>query len=878
MTSPLTVLVVAHTHWDREWYRSAGRFRQRLVALVDELLDEPPPPGESFLLDGQGIVLEDYLAVRPERAAELGALLRAERIEAGPWYVLADELIPGGEALIRNLLAGRDVLRALRALAPSVLYCPDAFGHPAALPDLAEGFGCALVVTWRGYGGARWPEGDVVRWRGSAGADVLMLHLPPDGYEFGSTLPLEAEAAAERWQRVEGVLRPRATLGVTLLLNGADHHARQRGQAEAVHALAAAASPAEVRPSALRDACSALAAAACDHELATIDGELRDSYGYTWTLQGTLGTRAAQKRRNARLERSLVHDVEPWLALRPHGVDARSAALLRHAWRTLLQGHPHDTLCGTSIDAVASALDARHDDAGEQADGLRADALTALLEHDEELARGAQPRWSPAVVIRNRAARARGGVVELELSATIAGVAVGPGSADRQGARRQVPSWRVEGVPLQILSRSERVALTESPRDYPDADLVSEARALGWVRPVNGYAVETFAPRGGGRRTSRVEIPNPVRAEGDSLDNGILTVTVTESGAIRLSELATGRVVDGLLSLEDAKDVGDLYTPAIRGALSAPAFGRVRVVHRGPLRGAIAIDYRTPPRRSGTVRMRVVLSLDADAHFVRIRVVGHNSAHDHRLRVKISTGLRDATTVADAAFHPVLRQPLTISNDDARMERVIPTAPLHRWVSRYGADAGATIFSDGLAEYESIHDGSVAITLVRAVGTLSRHDLPERPGHAGWPAETPLAQSPGAFEAAFAIALHGRDTPEQRDTVQSMADDVLLPLIGDTLRSNLGEPRIVGGLELVGPGLAFSAAMPARELDWIVLRCVNRRDHRVEGAWRLGSMIAEASVARLDETRLAPLASSAHEIPFVAEPHAIVTILARLAP
>ena len=72
MTSAFRVLVVAHTHWDREWYHSVGRFRQRLVALVDELLDDPPPVGESFLLDGQAIVLDDYLAVRPERARGAG--------------------------------------------------------------------------------------------------------------------------------------------------------------------------------------------------------------------------------------------------------------------------------------------------------------------------------------------------------------------------------------------------------------------------------------------------------------------------------------------------------------------------------------------------------------------------------------------------------------------------------------------------------------------------------------------------------------------------------------------------------------------------------------------------------------------------------------
>src|SRR3954462_15548527 len=137
----LDVHVVSHTHWDREWYHPFERFRQRLIALIDELLDSPPSSGESFLLDGQAILLEDYLAIRPDRAGALAELLRDGRLEAGPWYVLADELIPSGEALVRNLLAGRRALARLGAGSPPVLYCPDSFGHPATLPELATGFG-----------------------------------------------------------------------------------------------------------------------------------------------------------------------------------------------------------------------------------------------------------------------------------------------------------------------------------------------------------------------------------------------------------------------------------------------------------------------------------------------------------------------------------------------------------------------------------------------------------------------------------------------------------------------------------------------------------------------------------------------------------------
>jgi hypothetical protein len=110
-----------------------------------------------------------------------------------------------------------------------------------------------------------------------------------------------------------------------------------------------------------------------------------------------------------------------------------------------------------------------------------------------------------------------------------------------------------------------------------------------------------------------------------------------------------------------------------------------------------------------------------------------------------------------------------------------------------------------------------------------------------------------------------------------MADDVLLPLVGETLRSNLDEPHRAGGLELLGEGLAFSAAYPARAHGWIVLRCVNRRDVAIAGSWRVGRALAEARLARLDETPISPLVVRERIVEFEAPPHAIVTVLARWA-
>ena len=872
----VTVHLVAHTHWDREWYHGEEWFQHRLVTLVDELLDDPPPTGEGFLLDGQAIVLDDYLRVRPERAAELSRLLQENRLEAGPWYVLADGVIPSAEALVRNLTLGRDTLRRLRGEPPPVLYCPDAFGHPAVLPDLAEGFGCEVVVVWRGYGGSRWPQGDTVRWRGPGGSLVLLAHLAPAGYELGCSLPHEVNEARDRWRTLADVLLPRASTAVVLLPNGADHHARQREQREAVQALADVARPHRVRHSTLRGWASALAEAARSAPLPEVRGELRDSYGYTWTLGGTLGSRTAQKRENAGVERLLVRDVEPWVAMTAMGGSASSRALLREGWRTLLGGHPHDTLCGTAIDSVADALDHRLRSARAHAESLREEALHALIGHDRERARERPAGWTPTLLLRNPVARRRSGVAHLVLTTTIADVAVGPGSASRQGVPRETPPAEVDGMLIQRLSSSEHVALVESPRAYPHAARVRDERALGWVREMGGYAVETRAQNDGTPEALPDAPPHTVRVDAHRMENGLLAVEVDGSGIVTLRDIVTNAVVRDAVQLEMARDAGDLYTPAIREPASPPTLRSVRVTLAGPLRGEMTVEFGVRDAEGTIVgQASVALVLDAGLSAMRVILSGDIAARDSRLRIRFATGLAGERTIADAAFHPVERAPIAVDTEDERMEAVVRTAPLHRWVSRYTHDRGVTIISDGLAEYEALDDGTIAVTLVRSVGVLSRHDLPERPGHAGWPVDTPGAQSPGPFEAAFALALHGPDSTDTRDLVERLADDVLLPITGETLRSNLDEPHAAGGVELIGDGLAFSAMLPAREPGWIVLRCVNRRETAVHGRWVLARDISDATYARLDETPKAALSANSREVAFEAAPHAIVTILVR---
>jgi len=895
MTSPPAPLrelvVVTHTHWDREWYLTREEFRPALVALVDEVLDAKDT--RPFLLDGQAVILTDYLENRPASEQHLRLALASGRLEAGPWFVLGDNLIPGGEALVRNLLTGRAVVRRLGGVPPAVLYCPDSFGHPACLPLLAAGFGFGVAVVWRGYGGEPWPPGDTVRHRAIDGSEVLLHHLAPDGYELGANLPSDRGDAARRWSALRAVLEPRATLGLAFLPNGADHHAVQANLGQALAALAVAAAPVQVSVASLGEFGDRLALRASGAALPVVQGELRHSPNYVWALQGTFGSRAPQKRANARAERLLVHGVETQTALAWWNDGVARRHEVHWLWRTLLACHPHDTLCGCSTDAVAMAMDERLREVMRGGMQVLSRARRARLGHDADAARDRRDQWQPRVVAWNSLPRARGGICELEVDEPVAFVPVGPGSAGAELPPAAKESWHIGHPPLvvQELSRELRHTRELSPRHYPVNELVQRRRLLAWVPPVPALgALVLPLVRGKGPRADG-GLPERVRTTRDTVENAHCRVWVSEHRTLCIAT-ADGRELHDVLGIEAVGERGDLYTHSpIPGTMARGGIVWHRLTRRGPLRGELRLTMQVvvPAReltsatgsaihhRASPVTFFVDVQLDAGASVVRFVVHGPPPAEvrDARVRLLVRTGVPSREVWADAAFGEVRRE-VPVGAPAAGRAREVPptTAPLHRYVSRYSETHGVTLISDGLAEYEAAPEGDIAVTLLRAVGELSRGDLPERPGHAGWPVSTPGAQGAGAPGGAFALFVHG---PRSEPTIAAIADaaDVeLLPLVGETWRSALAPIASKEGATLEGEGLVLSACKEAEAGGWLVLRCRNVLARPVAGSWQLQGA-AEACLARLDETPLGALTVQDGRVTFSAPAFGVVTILVR---
>jgi hypothetical protein len=635
----LTLHVVPHTHWDREWYLTFQRFRIRLVHLMDRLLAILGGDGayRHFMLDGQSILLEDYLEIRPEREAEIRQFVQLGRLSIGPWYILPDEFLVAPESLVRNLMLGDRVCSRFGDKMP-VGYTPDPFGHISQLPQILRGFGVETAAFRRGLA----EEPAELWWDASDGSRVLVCYLR-DSYDNAARLPTadpEAFVAAVRVARDS--LAPYVASGHLLLLAGTDH---QEPQPELPNLIAYANNGRLDGDRLLHSSLPAYVAALREsiqagQVLDVVEGELRSPKRHH-LLPGVLSARMWIKQRNDALETLLTRWAEPfaaWAELVDPGdslADAEghahltgheplrrvrhSGALLWHAWRLLLQNHPHDSICGCSVDQVHREMVSRFDQAEQIAQEVTGQSLTAVADQvdtqqlgliDDEYAT-AQP-----LVIFNPVDGPRTDVVTARLRLPDAPDAIEVVGPDGQPVPHQVlvdpaeterPFFKVEVTPEELatyiglveggrllshviqeveLRRTGdvvEVLLAVSESGEPDYSrlaaardrvqgfitrgeisrfiirtVIAETRDLVFLAPdLPAYGYATFAVR---PRQEAAALDHKKASAANGLENDLFRIKVDAAdGTLTLVDKASGAVYRGLNRFVDGGDRGDEY-------------------------------------------------------------------------------------------------------------------------------------------------------------------------------------------------------------------------------------------------------------------------------------------------------------------------------
>ena len=817
-------LIVSHFHWDREWYRTFEAYRARLADAVDRVLELlGSDPGFHFLLDGQTVVLEDYLAVRPQRRAELESALRAGRLGTGPWYVQPDSLLPSGEALVRNLLYGMRLATAFGARPSRVAYVPDSFGHPAQFPQLFAGFGLDTFVYWRGNGSELDALGGVYRWEAPDGSAVTAVLLR-DGYFNAACLPDDADQAAARLAAY--LAKVDVDGGPRLLMNGFDHMLPD-GHVGAVAEALAVLLEAPVQRGLLDDLIVPPPPEAPYHRGPLLGARLAN------LLPGVWSTRTPIKLANRRCEALLEGWAEPWAAL-AHALGALDELpALRLAWRRVLHNQAHDSLCGCSVDAVAEQVMGRYEGAA----GLARETVHRVL---ERLAGQDVERRTPDVVehdvaVFNPSPHPRTDVVHVALDPYPAfSLRVGQPQFPRFTiAALEEPGFAIDGQPV---------------RAVPSGD-PGRTRWLPIQAPLDVEFVAADVPAFGYRRYTLTCTGRPVEEDEDhgrEIAAGDVRVAVAEDGTLDVTFGDT--VYRGLLGVEDLGDAGDSYdfdgvaddpgavlaSVSVRRLRHPSGIQRLEISRLFEVPIGVREDRERRSEQGMALRLVTEVRVAPGVPRVDLWVRMHNTARDHRLRLLFPAGVDAESCTAATTFD--VASPTAVPVDDRDWVHPAPaTFPHQGWVSLNGL----TVVAPGLPEAEVTADGTIAITLLRAVGWLARFGLRSRVQPAGPVMPIDGAQLLGPLEARLAL-FAGCDPIAARDAELGLRGVIAgaAPLLAPD----------VSLITLERNGLLLSAVKPAEDGNGFVIRVLNPSDDPLPARLTVATPIAAVESVRLDES------------------------------
>lgn len=660
-----TVHVISHTHWDREWYMPYEAHRVKLIETMDTLLRtfDEDPEFRSFYLDGQTIVLEDYLQIYPDKRELLKRLCAEGKLSAGPWYVLQDEFLTSGEANVRNLQIGH---RDAAGFGPvsKLGYFPDSFGNMGQAAQLLAQAGIGTAVFGRGVkatgfnnrvgeeGSHESPYSELI-WESPDGSRVLGI-LFANWYNNGMEIPTDPARAKDYWDHRLAMAEKYASTPHLLLMNGCDHQPVQTDLSEALRVAR------ELYPDyrfvhsnfddyvrAVRESVPA--------ELSVAKGELRSQRTDGWfTLVNTASARVYIKQLNQKNQTLLEKVAEPLAAIAHRLGAPYPHALLQYAWKTLMQNHPHDSICGCSVDEVYREMKTRFAKSMEVAKAVAAECAKAVAAQADTTGFERFGEAAVPFVVFGTSGYGGAAVVgaEIEWGRRFFNQSEDPTAiAEEVRGRTHAEGYLVDAEGNRVEAVAEDLGVRfgyELPKDKFRQPYMARALRIAFEAadlPAMGYATFAWIPARTGAagvsgmagiagaggdagvagvsggadagRDAEVEANealSPIAAARSSLasapstlENEYLKVTVAEDGGLTVLDKRSGQVYADLGHYEDVGDIGNEYIffqP--KGDVPITTKGRpadVRLVEDLPHRATIEIVRRLDVPKSADERL-----------------------------------------------------------------------------------------------------------------------------------------------------------------------------------------------------------------------------------------------------------------------------------
>lgn len=829
------------THWDREWYQTFQAFRLNLVDALDLLLDtiEKDERYRVFHLDGQTIVLDDYLQIRPEREEALRRFIREGRILIGPWYTMPDEQIVSGESLIRNLVLGHEKAESYGGKAWKCGYVCDIFGHIAQMPQIFNGFGIDTAVLGRGTNQHRTPT--FFNWKGGGNSVCTVYKLPEFmGYGSFSTEVIGEMAAGEEADENDPVFLKkmrdyidrefaRNDYPVAVIWDAMDHEPPHPKMPEYMRKIAEAYPNSEVACCDLLEMFARLPR----EKLPEKRGELIESgkivSAHHHVLRHVLSSRIRVKQANDRAEQYL-RDIEAYGVIFSENAGPIER-YTRVLWEMLLQNHAHDSICGCSRDRIHSEMFYRFS----QVESFY-EAFCSRMERKDAGGMKAVGAQGGNVCVVN----------PLPMPVETLIVAEIPFA---QG----FPTWH------EPFGYEEKLAFRlygEDGKEIPYAFLEqANARTLRFEKERTGKAdiarIAFRAQLNAMGKTNFCIKPSekPVRAFGSLfradriMENERLGIRIGAAGEVSLADKASGKIYENLITFADDSEIGDGWN-SVRNLSDIRVFGAefrgAAVLHDSPSLASVELHYilRVPERveqppygmhRSEhlcELDVSVTLTLLRDDGDLRVRVVVDNKALDHRLRMRVQ-GPASEKYIANQAFAFVERDCRPDAETEDWKERDWPEKSHAGIVLRTDEEGnGMAVFSKyGLRECSAENDGGMLFTLLRSFSRT--HTSDGEPG----------GQEQGKLTFNFLLrCLHGKT-----DEIALQND---YDVFKTEFRAYVAERRELcpSPIETDGKCCVSAVKRAADESGDLIVRCYNPSGKRVRSVWKTGGTASEANM------------------------------------
>lgn len=826
------VHIIPHTHWDREWYFTFEQSRSMLVYFMDELLDvlEEDEEFKYFVLDGQAVILEDYLNVKPENEDRIRKLVKRGKLIIGPWYTQTDEFLVSGESLIRNLYYGIEKCKEFGDYM-KIGYLPDSFGQSGQIPQLMVGFGINKVVFWRGLS-ERYANSSEFIWKSPDGSEVFAVNLPL-GYAIGKYLPHDSKKAYERVYGIVQKLKEKATTQNILIPNGHDQMPVQKDLTYLIKELNRIDGENRYFISNFDKYIDSVLSE--KEKFDVVQGELTHQK-YMRIHRGIYSTRYDLKKASFYIENLMTSYVEPILAIAYTLGLPYQHGLIEQAWKELLKNHAHDSICSCCMDNVHKDMEARFKKALEICTSLLELNLRKISESIPSNDKGEQ------LLIFNTLPYARNGILKSTLYIDKEEFRI----VDEKG--NEISFQVINKRKVDMGKKDRRIAARGEKLFLNEIEILLEAFQV----PPLGYKTLYVVPAE--IKTCEIVEINDI-CDKNLIENEYFKVRANFDGTVDIYDKANDKNIKGLLVFEDGGDDGDEYNyspPDKDYVIKSNSFNAsINSTHEKLCQQLIIVQTldipkdiceRTKKLCSTKLPIETIISLEKGSKLINVKIKIANMAYDHRVRVLFKTYIKADVSFADQQFGMISRKnelsELKSWQMEGWQEKPVSIYPMQSFVDLNDGTYGFSVITKGIKEYEIIGDGfdTIAITLFRSVGYLGKSNLLYRPGRpSGVEVETPDSQMIRDLEFELALYPHKGNTGD--GLVAKASKEYLTPMISYqklsynvfSLNEDVQRSPSTYSLLRLESNAIISTIKKAEKEDALVLRIYNPTLERING-------------------------------------------------